>query len=305
MTKGRWRKLGPGGVLECSNTCSDWAAQLLRLPPAAPSDDEPRNHNMTEASLEIGRLAFHAVFLACAGQLRLDLRIPRGLAPLNMALRRLRSWLRPALRLRIPTFESARWRRMLLRALARFNWSREGVRLWYVKHPELRRLPFPYPSVSSAAQWQLQVQSMVQSGCYPLRWVGRGVDSQAHLSWMTWFRNRVGLNVEGPVLTGMLAARRLPGRTQQLKTAALKEEAETATKKGDLLKVARSLLGPRGGLPTLKGDWRKIAALLHVEVSKKDTIKTLRGGLRWQPRSGLCRLDQGKGTWRLLRMPPR
>ena len=66
VTRGRWRKIGPGGVLECSITCSDWAAQLLRLPRAAPSDEEAHNHNMTEASLEIGRLAFHAVFLASA-----------------------------------------------------------------------------------------------------------------------------------------------------------------------------------------------------------------------------------------------
>ena len=223
----------------------------------------------------------------CARRLRLSNPTPRRPAPLNMALPRPTA--APILAAAGPSVADpdfrvgARWRRMLLRALARFDWSREGVRLWYVKHPELRWLPFPYPSVSSAEQWQLQVQSMVRSGCYPHRWVGRGTYSQAHLSSMTWFRNRVGLKfafVEDPVLIGMLAARRPAGRTQQLKAAALREEAEAAAKEGDRLKVARSLLGPRGGLPTLKGDLIKLAALLHVEVSDKDTIKTLRDRMK-------------------------
>ena len=67
---------------------------------------------------------------------------------------------------------------------------------------------------------------------------------------------------------GMLMARQRPGRMTQLKNAAIKEEAEKLAKEKDRLKVARTLLGPRGGLPTLKGDLVKLAQLLRTEVKE-------------------------------------
>ncbi|CAE7211399.1 ABCB25 [Symbiodinium natans] len=176
-----------------------------------------------------------------------------------------------------------RWRRMMLRAVARFDWSREGLRLWCVKHPELRWLPFPYPSVSSVEQWRLQVDGMVANGCYPRKWLGRGVFSQGTLASLTWFRSRVGLKfafLEDPVLSGMLAARWQPGRMNRIKNAAIKEEAAALARETDRLRAARTLLGPKGGIPTLKADLLKLAALLHTEVADKDTVQTIRDKLR-------------------------
>ena len=52
-----------------------------------------------------------------------------------------------------------------------------------------------------------------------------------------------------------------------------KEEAALAAKESDRLKVARSLLGPRG---RLQSDLIKLAALPHLNVDEKNTVKTLR-----------------------------
>ena len=66
VTQGRWRKLGADGVLECCIGCAEWAAHLLHMNPRRDSEDAPHSHNMTEATLELGRLAFHAVLCASA-----------------------------------------------------------------------------------------------------------------------------------------------------------------------------------------------------------------------------------------------
>ena len=58
VPKTRWRKLGPDGVLETVIGCKQWAQQLLRgVSHAAPGSEE-HSHNMTEASLTLGQIAF-------------------------------------------------------------------------------------------------------------------------------------------------------------------------------------------------------------------------------------------------------
>ena len=172
-----------------------------------------------------------------------------------------------------------RWRRMVLRAVARYDWSREGLRLWLIKQPSLRWLPFPYPSVASVEQWRLQAAAMVEQRVMPRQWLAKASFTQGNLSSMSWFRSRVGLRfafLEDPILAGMLASKNQPGRAARLKNAALKEAAEVEGQRVDRERVARTLIGPRGGLPTLKSDLVKLAALLHVEVKDKDTIATLK-----------------------------
>ena len=46
------------------------------------------------------------------------------------------------------------------------------------------------------------------------------------------------------------------------------------------IKAARTLLGPRGGLPSLKQDLLRLATLLRVEVSSGDTVDKLKNKLR-------------------------
>ena len=152
-----------------------------------------------------------------------------------------------------------RWARMALRAAARFDWSREGVRLWCVKHPELRWLPFAGSgdggngmlSSPLAGPWCLysgqpaaDIESdcaslLPRTQCFPECWLRGGCLD--HPSSSRWRRR--------------------------------KEEAALAAKESDRLKVARSLLGPRGGL---QSDLIKLAALPHLNVDEKNTVKTLR-----------------------------
>ena len=60
--KVRFRKVGPDGVLECCLDCREWTKQLLsarHVPTADELDHEDHSHNLTEASLALGKLAFH------------------------------------------------------------------------------------------------------------------------------------------------------------------------------------------------------------------------------------------------------
>ena len=51
--------MGPDGVLECSLDCRSWARQLLQSGPSASvNPGEANSHNLTEASLMLGQLAF-------------------------------------------------------------------------------------------------------------------------------------------------------------------------------------------------------------------------------------------------------
>ena len=66
---------------------------------------------------------------------------------------------------------------------------------------------------------------------------------------------------------------------QQLKREAIKEaqaEAVEMTKKGEQLEAVRSLIGPCGGLPSLKADLVKLAALFNIPVEAKMTNEELK-----------------------------
>ena len=85
-------------------------------------------------------------------------------------------------------------------------------------------------------------------------------------------RNRLGLRtsfLEDP-LEGMLAARAGVGRTAAPKQAAAEQQKEEAKKLAEKVgerEAIKSFLGPRGGVPTLKANLLKLAALLRVEVA--------------------------------------
>ncbi|CAE6915744.1 RE2 [Symbiodinium sp. CCMP2592] len=89
--------------------------------------------------------------------------------------------------------------------------------------------------------------------------------------------------LKDPMLDGMLAARHTKGVRAaihgQLVEKLKKEAAEKKTRE-EQLTAARALLGPKGGLPTLKQDLIRLATLLHVEVSAQDTVEKLKNKLR-------------------------
>ena len=62
---------------------------------------------------------------------------------------------------------------------------------------------------------------------------------------------------EDPVLQGFKLAKSAKGLSQRVKSAALaeaKQKAQEAEHRGEQDELARALIGPRGGLPTLRKD---------------------------------------------------
>ena len=89
--------------------------------------------------------------------------------------------------------------------------------------------------------------------------------------------------LEDPLLAVMLAAKGVRGISSRVKAQAQIEAKENAKKleaEGKQLEAARALLGPRGGLPTLRRDLLQLAALVHVEVGEKDTVEMIKQKIR-------------------------
>ena len=74
-------------------------------------------------------------------------------------------------------------------------------------------------------------------------------------------RNRFGIKMsflEDPLLDGMMAGKAVAGLASQVKRDAMKEakaKADLALKKGQAEDEARAMIGPRGGLPSLRQIW--------------------------------------------------
>lgn len=190
----------------------------------------------------------------------------------------------------IPTGIVSKWRRLLSRMAERLVWHACGVRLWLLRRPYLRFLPFPYPTVSSVAQWKLQAESMVVNKALAQRHFERALKSQAftmgNLGECGWLRNRLGTKLsflEDPILVGMLAARSQKGMTLRIKKEVQQEalkEAAAVRAKGEHMEAARELIGPRGGLPTLRRDLVRLAALLNVPIKEKATVEEIKAAVR-------------------------
>ncbi len=94
-------------------------------------------------------------------------------------------------------------------------------------------------------------------------------------------RNRVG--IKDPILDGMLAAKASKGTAQAVRKEAYAEaqkQAQILAAQDRLQEAARELLGPKGGLPTLKKDLIKLAAFLEQPVDEKATVDQLKNVLR-------------------------
>lgn len=166
-----------------------------------------------------------------------------------------------------------RWERMFRRIGVRALWHAHGLLLWLLRRPWLRYVPYPYPSVGSVDQWELQCDLMVANHALSKKHLIRArqirVFTARNLQEARWFRDRVGWDhafVEDPLLEGMLLARSSKRVTAKLRAAALaesKQEAERLVQKGQSEEAVRSILGPRGGLPSLKSDLVKLCHLLH------------------------------------------
>lgn len=179
-----------------------------------------------------------------------------------------------------------RWRRMLLRVRERRAWHEQSLLLWLQARSYLRFAPFPYPSVTSVEQWEEQARAQCQAGTLIGRHYALAMEKKLlnarNLQELSQFRNRCGWKLsflEDPVLAGLLAARTHRGQASKLKQASLQElklQAAAEAEKTGRMTAIRQLIGPRGGMPTLKSDLIKLAHLVEVKVDEKDTIPIIR-----------------------------
>ncbi|CAE7358421.1 agaA [Symbiodinium sp. CCMP2456] len=281
----RWRKLGPDNVIETRLDCKAWARQLMKTPSRAAassvSGGDSHSHNMTEASLALGRRVFeyNSVLLTSAQKMCVETPVVKAPAASSVTVRSkdggvrrgtstlFRSWFGSPRRLR-----RRHGARALLSHMAQDGDPKPGP----VDVGKRR----PSSCLGQAARLALLAVSVA------LGYFGgfvEGVWTASALSSMTWFRNRFGLRfsfLEDPFLQGMLAVTSTKGHSARVRAAMVKEAQQEAAKEADRMQVARSLIGPRGGLPTLKADLLRLAALLEVKVSERDKVDDLKAKLR-------------------------
>lgn len=100
------------------------------------------------------------------------------------------------------------------------------------------------------------------------------------------FRDRVGWRfafLEDSLLSSFLLTKTIRGQQQRLKMEAIqemKDKVQEEVQEEDRTQLARQLIGPRGGLPTLKDDLVRLAHLVYVEVEPKDTVAILQAKIR-------------------------
>ena len=162
---------------------------------------------------------------------------------------------------------------MVQRIFVRSGWHIQSLLLWLLQRPSLRWVPIPYPATSTKpkAWWATARRHWIraQQVCgFTMQNLREGIS----------LRNRMGFKLaflDLPLLMGMLAARASKGMASKIRSEAIQEAKREAEKVKDtsMQQVAvRELIGPRGGLPTLRQDLLRLAALLHLEVQEKDTV---------------------------------
>lgn len=130
-----------------------------------------------------------------------------------------------------------------------------------------------------------QIRLMAERSIWPRRHLQLAVRklTASHLGECVHLRNRVGFKtafIEDEQFSLMLGmVKSFKGQGAMIKRAAMEETQEKARKdleKGSQEEMVRQLVGPRGGLPSLKADLVRLATLLHVQVDPKDTVEQLK-----------------------------
>ena len=181
---------------------------------------------------------------------------------------------------------ATKWHRFAGRLLVRLQWHVSGLLLWLVRRPGLRFVPMPYPAIGNLHQWRLQAQKMETSGALArgsvMKAENLGHFTMGNLQGAIWLRNRMGLQqafLEDPLLIGILAGRSVKGLSAKVKQESIAEakaHAAQAHREGTLEEQARALIGPRGGMPHLRQDLVKLAALLRVPLEEKMTVAQIK-----------------------------
>ena len=114
------------------------------------------------------------------------------------------------------------------------------------------------------------------------------------LGWQTSF-------VEDPLLQAGKAAKGISSKIRQEAVAEARAQAAKAAKEGEEAEAVRELIGPRGGLPTLKADLQ----------NKKTTVEQLKAGIKpvvqillnKAPESGMTSTGDGSSSQKELPKP--
>ena len=291
----RWRKMGQDGVIELQLNSMDWWSKQLRF--RLSHFDEfhaavaPHEHLMTEHGIKAAVTAGAQAMQVAQARIA-----PSTTSPTSSVSLRPQPDTKPPMQapeihdLTADEYgrQALRWRRLIVRLRAKARWRAHGLLLWLYPRPHLRYAPLPYPSISHTQQWEQQSVSMWRQKprALPQQHHQRAIHYKAfttqNLHDLSQFRNRLGLEfafVEDRLLQGMMVGRSVKGMNQQLKREAIKEaqaEAVEMTKKGEQLEAVRSLIGPCGGLPSLKADLVKLAALFNIPVEAKMTNEELK-----------------------------
>ena len=181
---------------------------------------------------------------------------------------------------------AGKWRRMIIRLRERAIWAAKGLCLWLLQRPYLRFLPVPYPSTPSIDKWKHQAREQVTAGTLPRRYLDfanrNGRFTMQNMGECIHLRSRLGLMTafcEDPHLQGMVAALPVKGLASKIQKQVKEEAMASASRaeaEGSREAEPRSMIGPKGGLPSLRGDLVRLAALLHVPLEDKDTIAQIK-----------------------------
>ncbi|OLP82867.1 hypothetical protein AK812_SmicGene36445 [Symbiodinium microadriaticum] len=289
LTRPRWRKLGPDNVIETLLDCKAWARQLMQAPSSAAAfpSNEPHSHDMTEASLELGRRVFeyNSVLLTSAQKMCCEAPLVKSPAASSATVCSKDGGLRRGTSTVFGTWfwRPRRRRRRLLACEGISSLAAHGVAQPGALGVGKRRAA---PRLGQAARLALLAVSLafgyfggfLESSSPDLERAWGVPEALAHPRVVDGF---------DPFLQGMMAVASTKGRAARVRVALVKEAQQEAEKEADRMKVARSLIGPRGGLPTLKADLLRLAALLEVSVSERDKVDDLKAKLK--PMIGLLK----------------
>ena len=263
---------GLDGVVELALTHRRWWANMLQTPSRSFNRVQASEFNLTESGLRSA--AWTLASTACVGDFASS-PAPTARAPVQEA----HSSESPAFLHMEATGAGlaasvGKWPRMVARLHARALWHVRGVLYCgFCSDHTCGLLPFPYPSVSSPAAWKQQAESMLSRGLMTRKCFNGLAWTAGNLHEVGWLRNRLGLCtafLEDPLVEGMLAAKKAKGAS--VRAAVLQEKKNEAKADAERLgreEAVRTTLGLRGGLPTLKADLLKLAALLRVEIARR------------------------------------
>ena len=285
----RWRRLGPDGVAELQMSVKAWFDERLKSKKLC--HVEKHDHMLTESSLKVGNLVCTVMSspstpsMVQAPTMRSALaerQTPTTSSPTRRTTCSTRSLKSPARddesRARTPGDKMAQI-------------SSATSRSRHVGRKGRPPVAFAKALLALAVEkWLCQAQSMVQGRVLPQKHLQMALQQKrftmTNLGECVHLRQRLGLRTsfcEDVMLNGMLEAVPMKGMAAKLKKAAQQEALEESQKmKSDLQReeAARSMIGPKGGLPTLRGDLLRLASLLHVKVDEKDKIEDLKAKVR-------------------------